>query len=300
MGDPHGIRSLGKTALEALLDRGRRDLGLRGLACQKRATMNLSANVDLYTLPGDHVQTFAFLVAQFSTAVRLLSQDGYAWWLTVSPTGDLGFTDVQPAGNLLLNGSSVYWLQITSSDAHVWYLYPSPTGDMIVSDVQPATGPGTTQTVQLRDITGVAWYPGVSVTGDAFASMSGSATQVAPALDDRPLQLVVPEAIDHIDPPRTTTGRPRRYTIMGKILRLEPVPDVAWQLVHYYWADDVGALPDAWKHLPLLMAASMTGTMERGEGLQMLGMYNELMTAFTENWNAGVRDGLDMAHTPAR
>lgn len=299
LGDPGGTRLPSGTELNALLDRGRRDIARRGLAIQQRTTQNLTSGTRVYTLPTDHLQTFALLVERFATSVRLLSQDGYVWYLFVTPTGILGLTDVAPAGNLLLNTSSTYWLTLASPDAFVWYLYPSPTGTILVSDTQPATGTGTLQTIQLRDIFGGPWYPVVSNTGDPGASQSGTATLSSAALEDRPLHRVQPEAITGIDP-RLDTGRPQRYAVMGKILLLAPTPDAAYQLVHLYFADTVAGLPAAFQHLPLFFAAALAAEAQSQAGQELLGLERETLVAMSQNLWPGWRDGLDFSSMPPR
>ena len=302
-GDPAGTMPGSGTAdLQGLLDRGSRDIARRGGFFQARESIALTAATRVYTLGADHVQTWALLRERFSASVRLLSQDGHVWWATALATGILTLTDVAaPAGHILLGTPDTSWLEILSPDATRWYVYPSPVGTWLVSDVAPATGPGTVLTVQLRDVWGTPWYPAVSDVGILSASLSGSATLLAPALSDHALQRVVPEAITRIDP-RITTGPPERYAIAGKLLYLHPTPDEAYELAHLYFSDLVAWQPPAVQYLPVLYAAAMgLLAQQRAAAAQMIReqFLTPTLTLIASNLSPANRDSLESYRMPS-
>lgn len=304
LSDPSGIMpGSGSADLQALLDRGSREVARRGLLYQARESIALTANTRAYTLRSDHIQTFSMFRERFSASVRLLSQDGHVWWATVSTTGVLTLTDAAaPAGHILLNTPNTSWLEMLSPDATRWYVYPSPIGTWLVSTVQPATGPGTTSTVQLRDHWGSPWYPAVSNVGGLSVSQTGTATLSATALNDHAMQRVEPEAITRIDP-RIATGPPERYAIAGKLLYLHPTPDASYQLLHLYFSDLVSWQPLAVQYLPVVYATAMgLQGHQRLAAAQVLReqILTSVMTVIATNLSPGSRDSVDQYRMPVR
>mgnify|MGYP001616194167 FL=1 len=303
LADPSGtMPGSGSADLQALLDRGSREVARRGLLYQARESIALTANTRVYTLRSDHVQTFSMFRERFSASVRLLSQDAHVWWATVSTTGILTLTDAAaPAGHILLNTPNTYWLEILSPDATRWHVYPSPLGAWLVSTVQPATGPGTTSTLQFRDIWATPWYPAVSNVGGLSASQTGAATLSATALNDHAMHRVEPEAVTRIDP-RTATGAPERYAITGKLLYVHPTPDAAYQLLHSYFSDAVSWQPSAAQYLPVVYATAMGLLLQhRSAPAQMLRdqILTTTLTLMAANLSPGSRDSLDSYRMPS-
>ena len=300
LGDPAGVMTPGTGDLQALLDRGSREVARRGLLYQARQSLSVTTGVRVYTLPNDHIQTFTLFQGLYSVSVRLLSQDGHIWWLTVSETGILALTDTAaPAGHILSPQTETSWLELTSPDATRWYVYPSPVGTLLVSTTQPATGTGTTSTVQLRDPSATPWYLSVSDVGTLITSMSGSATLVETALDDRALQRVEVEAIERIDP-RDETGPPRRYALAGKLLYLHPTPDLAYQLDHKYFSDLNAWQPAAAQFLPVLYATAMSlAPRQRLAASEMLReQWRTVLTLLATNLAPSSRDAQDSWRMP--
>jgi len=299
LGDVAGVLGPSSSEVTGFLDRGTRDMARRGLLFQKRESIALTANTRVYTLSSDHVDTFTLFRERYAVSLRLLDQESHVWYLTVSETGILGFTDTAPAGHLLLNASNIFWIQIASPDSTPWFIYPSVTGVLIASTVQP-TGAGTTQTVQLRDEWGTPWYPSVSNTGIVSASMTGTATLAAAALNDEVLKRIEPEAIQRTDA-RLTSGPPKFYAITGKLLWLKPTPDARYQLKHYFFADAGSLLvPHPARYLPVLFATAMGLQRSRrlGPAKQLLAMYGMEMTAHAGSLWPGSRDGLSVYKLP--
>jgi len=296
------MRGSGTADLQALLDRGSREVARRGLLYQARESIALTANTRVYTLRSDHVQTLTMFRERYSASVRVLSQDAHVWWLLVSTTGVLTLTDVAPAGHILLSTPDSYWLEILSPDTTRWYVYPSVVGGMVSSDVQPAVGAGTTSTVQLRDEWGTPWYPAVSNVGGVSVSLTGTATLSAPALDDRAMQRIQPEAITRIDP-RVTTGAPQSYAIAGKLLYLHPTPDVAYQLDHKYFSDLIDWQPPAVQYVPVLYAVAMGRIAQQRAMVSTLireQMFMLLLHMMATNLSPASRDARDQYVMPAR
>ena len=304
LSDPAGtMPGSGSADLQALLDRGSREIARRGLLYQAREVIALTANVRVYTLRADHVQTYTFLRERFSASVRLLSQDAHVWWATVSTTGALTLTDAAaPAGHILLTTPDRSWLEMLSPDATRWFVSPSPLGTWLVSTVQPVTGTGTTSTVQFRDHWGTPWYPAVSNVGALSTSQTGTATLSATALNDHALQRVEPEAITRIDP-RNATGAPERYAIAGKLLYVHPTPDVAYQLDHKYFSDLVAWQPPAVQYLPVLYATAMGLLHQRRPDASLLlreQMLAPVLAALETNLSPSQRDSLTSYRMPSR
>ena len=303
LSDPAGtMRGSGSADLQGLLDRGSREVARLGLLYQARESIALTANILVYTLRSDHIQTFSVFRERFSASVRLLSQDGHIWWATVSTTGVLTLTDTAaPAGHILLSTPNAYWLEILSTDATRWYVYPSPVGMWLVSTVQPVTGPGTTSTVQFRDIWASPWYPAVSNIGGLSASQTGTATLSATALNDHAMQRVEPEAITRIDS-RVATGAPERYAIAGKLLYVHPTPDLAYQFDHKYFSDLGAWQPPAVQYLPVVYAAAM-GLLghQRVVASQMIReqLLTPTLTLMATNLSPSSRDSLNSYRMPS-
>jgi hypothetical protein len=103
-------------------------------------------------------------------SVRLLDQNGAVWWLIVSPTGVLSFTDVLPAGGITFAGEDRSWAEVESPDGTTWAIWPSPTGTLVANTTPPTNGEGDTLTDHLQDVDGVFWDVIVSNTGIVSAS----------------------------------------------------------------------------------------------------------------------------------
>jgi len=98
------------------------------------------------------------------------------------------------------------------------------------------------------------------------------------------LTRVEPEAIRRIAP-RTATGAPERYALAGKLLYLHPTPDVAYQLDHKYFVEDVNWQPTAAQYLPVLFATAMALHRQHRQGpvRQLLQLYQTELTMLTQN-----------------
>ncbi len=239
---------------EATLARMQRLLAQTQYAIQQRETLVCASGERFVTLPVDHVQTFALTRAVFTVSVRLLDPLSHAWWLTVTPGGALGLSDVAPVGAVLLTTTGVFWLRLTTPDATLVYLSPSALGELLVSTVQP-TGAGSTATLQLRDSTGTPWYLSVTNGGEVQVSTTGTATLSAAALELAPLQRMDPEARQRADP-RQATGPPRYFALEGKRLELDPTPDAVYELEHLYYSADVRLLDTPWATVSVLGAVA--------------------------------------------
>lgn len=295
LGDPAGVWLSGGAELEAHLDRGRRDLGRRGLANQQRQALTATSGSATVTLPSDHVQTFAVMRAVFQVCLRLLDQNAVVWWFCVDAAGQASFSDTQPAGSLALFPNDVYWVQLTSADSTVWYVYPHITGELLTDNAQPGVGTGTTQIPQVRDPLGIPWTLGITNAGELTLSNAGSPTVAGDVLDPQPLHRIEPEAIPRADP-RSTSGVPEFYALLGKTLLLHPTPDQAYQLVHYYFSDLSGTLPDAWQYVPVPFALSLELHKQgrRAAAGQVLQMYRAELEVLGLNLHPGQRDGTDL------
>ena len=247
---------------DATRARIQRTLAQDAYAIQQRQTLTCASGQRFVTLPVDHVQTFALTRGTFSVGLRLLDQANGVWWLVVSPSGVLSFTNVAPGGAVLLATPNRYWLRLTSPDATPWYLAPSELGVPLMDTVQP-TGAGSTSTVQLRDSTGTPWYLSVTNLGELQGSNTGSATLTATALDLHPLQRMDPEARQRSDP-RQATGPPRYFGIEGKLLELDPTPDATYELEHLYYSSEVSLIDSAWDTVSVLGAVAQLITPSQG------------------------------------
>lgn len=292
LADPAGLFNSGN--IGASLDRGARDLGRRGFAIQKREIINLESGTRTYTLSNDHVQTFVIFREKYSASIRMKSQDGTVWYITVSTTGVPTASDTVPAGNILLTASDVYWMEIPSPDLTTWYVYVTNLGLIKSSDTQPVVGTGTAQIVQMRDEWGTPWYFSVDNVGLWSTGLAGTASVAATALDDKALVRVEPEAITRVDP-RATSGPPIEFAITGKILHVHPTPDDTYQLDHKYFSSDPDALPQAWQHQPIMYAVAQEiqrlGRLTATQ--QLLAMNRAELGMLAENLMPGGRDGLE-------
>jgi hypothetical protein len=290
--DLRGTWSGSLPAMQQLLFRGLRDMGRQGRLLQKRAVFPTTAGQAWYPLPADHIETFALFQGNYRVAIRLLSQDGHAWWVLVDTTGQHSTTDTPPVGEVLLSATDQYWLQISSPDSTPWYVFPSATGMLLVSDTQPGVGPGTATTVQLRDVNGFPWYPQVGNSGNFTFTETGTATLTGAPIEDVFLHQVRPEAIGHIAP-RVTAGVPRRYALQGTRLKLDPVPAAAYQLRHLYFSEDVTVAPPAVTVLPALFAAglSLQRRLQSVPAAQLKTMYTECLALLAANLEPSNRDG---------
>lgn len=299
LGDPAGVLGPGAQELQGLLERGARDAARRGLLVQKTEVIDTVPGIRTYPLAVDHMDTFTLFRERYSVCVQLLSQDGYLWYLCVSDTGVLTLRDTPPGGVVLLAAQDIYWLELDSPDMTLWYVFPSPMGEMVAALARPPQGPGLAGGVELRDPWGTAWYLRVQDVGVVTVSMTGTAATTAPALDDHSMQRVEPEAIQRIDA-YAVSGAPERYALTGKLLWLHPTPDDTYQLLHFYFADDITLLPQAAGALPIYFAgaAGLQRTQRTVPAQQLLQMLAAELTLHTQNLYPGSRDGLTVYTMP--
>ena len=273
---------LSGAALSTFLTRGERDVALQALAFQRRETIRLVSGDDSYTLATDYVTSWAMHRGLFAAGLRLYDTSAVAWYLVVSAAGDASFTATAPP--VVLGTGTPTSLRLTDELATLRYISPSTSGAILIATTPPA-GTVLTSAVELRDGYGTPWYPTVTSAPLLVPAHTGTATLSAAAVEPKALVYVDPRAFEHLDP-RDASAAPVYYTVYpSKQLRVYPVPNATYDIVHYYFGDGLTNcdVPKQFEQesiwlavrLAMLRRGQQSGVLAAGQmarmGLQRLG-----------------------------